>query len=89
MFRSADRTVLEVEEMQQMNLEGKRRTHSIVISVAGLVIGATGLLLGQTTITALGLLVFVAGALVSCRDILPRARRGDMLDGRTVNDQRT
>jgi hypothetical protein len=88
MFRSADRIVLEVEETQQMNLESKRRTRSIVISVTGLVIGATGFLLGQTTITALGLMVLVAGVLLSSRDILPKARRGEMRDRRTADDQR-
>jgi hypothetical protein len=79
--------MLEIEETQQMNLESKRRTHSIVISVTGLAIGATGFLLGQTAITALGLMVLVAGALLSCRDILPRARRREVRDRRTPDHQ--
>jgi heme exporter protein D len=87
MFRSADNAVLEVEEVQHMNLESKRRTHSIAISVAGLAIGATGFLLGQTAITALGLLVLVAGALLSSKDILPSARRNEMRDRRIADDQ--
>jgi hypothetical protein len=86
-FRSAERIVLEVEEAQHMNLESKRRTQSIAISIGGLAIGATGFLLDHTAITALGLMVLVAGVLLSSKDILPSARRDEMRDRRVADDQ--